>query len=56
MKLKKVYVGPYNESGITAVTADSATIEGIYDMFGRKLNAASAKGIYIINGKKHIKR
>lgn len=53
---KTVYVGPYNESGITTVTADSATIEGIYDMFGRKLNAASAKGIYIINGKKHIKR
>lgn len=43
----------YEEAGVKAVApADNENV--IYDLSGRKLNSASAPGIYIINGEKKI--
>lgn len=41
--------------GIENIAAEKkATIEGIFDFMGRKLNAITAPGLYIVNGKKVI--
>ena len=37
---------------IDAVTADAESLEGVYNIDGRKLNGVAGKGIYIVNGKK----
>ncbi len=44
----------YNPAGIHNI-AGTNTPREYYDLFGRKLNRAPAKGIYIVNGKKVVK-
>lgn len=43
-------------SGVESVRPATEGKEVIYDLSGRKLNSASAPGIYIINGKKQVVR
>lgn len=43
-------------SGIYAVSQDSDKVQVIYDLFGRRLNQIDKPGIYIVNGKKVIKK
>ena len=51
----KLYVN-FDETAIDKVNAEIA-IEGIFDMSGRKLNEMpKTKGVYIINGKKVLKK
>lgn len=44
---------PFYDS-IEEITFEAAQSQGIYDLQGRRLNKISNKGIYIINGKKHL--
>ena len=49
-----------NASTVTRMGKDVMTVDGIYDLFGRKLSPANQEeilqhGVYIINGKKVIK-
>lgn len=39
-------------SGIENVTTENNVVEGIFDMFGRKIESINAPGLYIVNGKK----
>ena len=39
-------------SGVENVVVENNTIEGIFDILGRKLDAITAPGLYIVNGKK----
>ncbi len=39
-------------TGIETVETDKNTVEGIYDLSGRRLNSIEEPGIYIVNGKK----
>ena len=39
------------DTGIEDVVAEDA-VEEIFDIFGRKLDAITAPGLYIVNGKK----
>jgi|GEM_PF-2298980 len=39
-------------TGIENVITEGAVVEGIYDITGRKIEAITAPGIYIVNGKK----
>lgn len=40
-------------TGIDSVT-DASSVEGIYDLLGRRIDVISAPGIYIVNGKKTL--
>ncbi|MBR4848549.1 MAG: hypothetical protein IKV07_04235 [Bacteroidaceae bacterium] len=40
------------ETAIENVVAEAAAVEGIFDMQGRKIDAITAPGLYIVNGKK----
>ena len=42
-------------TGIAEITNPAAAANEIYDLSGRRLNAAASKGIYIVNGKKVIR-
>ena len=45
--------GEYNPFlGVENVEVAAPVVKGIYDLFGRRLDAATAPGIYIVNGKK----
>ncbi|MBO5864581.1 MAG: hypothetical protein J6Q73_00815, partial [Bacteroidaceae bacterium] len=39
-------------TGISEVTTENGEVKAIYDLTGRKVEAISAPGIYIVNGKK----
>ena len=39
-------------TGIEEVTTENVTVNGIYDLSGRKLDAVTEPGVYIIDGKK----
>ena len=39
-------------TGIEEVTTENVTVKGIYDLSGRKLDAVTEPGVYIIDGKK----
>lgn len=38
--------------GIEDITIENKAVEGIFDLFGRKLDAITAPGLYIVNGNK----
>ena len=40
------------DTAIENIVAEGAAVEGIFDMQGRKIDAITAPGLYIINGKK----
>ena len=40
------------ETGIEDIVVENAVVEGIYDMQGRKIDAITAPGLYIVDGKK----
>ncbi len=40
------------DAGIEDVTVENKVVEGIFDLFGRKLDAITAPGLYIVNGNK----
>ena len=45
--------GEYNPFlGVENIEVAAPVVKGIYDLFGRRLDAATAPGIYIVNGKK----
>lgn len=52
-RLKKAFgdVVNYDPTGIQDVAAESAVAEGVYDLYGRRVENRT-KGIYIVNGKK----
>ena len=39
---------------VIEVSDNKVVVKGIYDLFGRRVDAATAPGIYIINGKKTL--
>ena len=39
-------------TGIENIVVENAVVEGIYDMQGRKIDAITVPGLYIVNGKK----
>ena len=39
-------------TGIENIVVENAVVEGIYDMQGRKIDAITTPGLYIVNGKK----
>ena len=39
-------------TGIENIVVENAVVEGIYDMQGRKIDAITTSGLYIVNGKK----
>ena len=41
-------------TGISEVTTENGEVKAIYDLTGRKVEAISAPGIYIVNGKKTL--
>ena len=41
-------------TGIEAVKVTTGVKQGVYDLFGRRVDAPTAAGIYIINGKKVV--
>ena len=43
------------ETGINSLNTESKTKDVMYDLSGRRLNAAPAQGVFILNGKKVIK-
>ena len=44
-----------SENGIeNTVVENKVVVEGIFDLLGRKLDAITAPGLYIVNGKKVI--
>lgn len=43
-------------TGIDAVVGEGAEVEGIYDLSGRRIKEMTAPGVYIVNGKKVIKK
>ena len=48
---KKVVEGDDVETAIETVV-EEPVVEGIFDLLGRKLDAITAPGLYIVNGKK----
>jgi hypothetical protein len=40
--------------GIENTVVENNTVEGIFDLLGRKLDAITVPGLYIVNGKKVI--
>ncbi|MBR2318325.1 MAG: hypothetical protein IKA52_01450 [Bacteroidaceae bacterium] len=40
------------DTAIDNVVVETSVVEGVYDMLGRKVDAITAPGIYIVNGKK----
>lgn len=46
---------PNNIENILMSTYDNRTTNDIYDLMGRRLNGAPAKGFYIQNGKKYVR-
>ena len=42
------------EDGIENIAVNNKTVEGIFDLMGRKHNTITAPGIYIVNGKKVV--
>ena len=43
-------------TGVDAVVGEGAEVEGIYDLSGRRIKEMTAPGVYIVNGKKIIKK
>jgi hypothetical protein len=41
-----------NETGISEVKGENGNVKTIYDLTGRRIEAITAPGIYIVNGKK----
>ena len=39
-------------TGIENIVVENAVVEGIFDMQGRKIDAITAPGLYIVDGKK----
>ncbi len=53
--VKAIYFGG-DETGIEAISNGEPTMDNaIYDLSGRRVEKATKKGIYIINGKKVLK-
>lgn len=44
--------GSEGTTGIESAVVENNTVEGIFDLLGRKLDAITAPGLYIVNGKK----
>lgn len=44
--------GSEGEVGVENAVVENNTVEGIFDILGRKLDAITAPGLYIVNGKK----
>ena len=44
--------GSEGEAGVENAVVENNTVEGIFDILGRKLDAITAPGLYIVNGKK----
>ena len=40
------------DSAVDSIFAEKPVVEGIFDIMGRKLDAITAPGLYIVNGKK----
>ena len=49
---EKVAFYSQEATGIEEITVEDKTVEAIFDLTGRKLDAITAPGIYIVNGKK----
>ena len=41
-------------TGIEEVTTENGNVKAIYDLTGRRVEAITAPGIYIVNGKKTL--
>ena len=39
-------------TAVSTVVENAKRVEGIYDLLGRRLNAITTNGIYIVNGEK----
>ncbi len=46
--------GSEGETGIENTIVENNSVEGIFDLLGRKLDAITAPGLYIVNGKKVV--
>jgi hypothetical protein len=46
--------GSEGGAGVENVVVENNTIEGIFDILGRKLDAITTPGLYIVNGKKVV--
>ena len=44
----------FSKLDFTEIEPEAAVIKGVYDLFGRRLAAPTAPGIYIIDGKKRV--
>ena len=49
---KNVVLVKGGETGIENIVVENAAVKGIFDMQGRKIDAITAPGLYIVNGKK----
>ena len=52
--MPKIYILADSETAINEVTSEIGEAKAIYDITGRRLDAITAPGIYIVNGKKVI--
>ena len=49
---KNVVLVKGGETGIENIVVENAAVKGIFDMHGRKIDAITAPGLYIVDGKK----
>ena len=49
---EKVAFYSQEATGIEEIVVEDKTVEAIFDFTGRKLDAITAPGLYIVNGKK----
>ncbi len=51
--IKKTEDGTYDPyTGVEEIEVVAPVVQGIYDLFGRRINVVTESGIYIVNGKK----
>lgn len=53
--IKKTEDGTYDPyTGVEEIEVVAPVVQGIYDLFGRRINVVTESGIYIVNGKKML--